>query len=157
MSRWFLGLLLSVVTAGLAIAVDDGTLSLGSRKQLFLDDYVVESLAGVSPKLNQPTKHPHNPLIRMTPIGDQSWDAGVIPTGFASVIYDDDEHIFKMWYGVIVITHAGKTPENRTKFSAPGDEAAMLAYATSQDGLTWHKPALGLVNFRVGLLNNLSN
>ena len=71
------------------------------------------------------------------------------------MIYDEDEQLFKTWYGAIQIEPAGKTPEGRGKFSAPGDAAAVLAYATSKDGLTWDKPSLDLVNFHGSTDNNL--
>ena len=38
-------------------------------KQLFIDDHVIESLDGVSKKLNQPTKYAANPVLGMIPKG----------------------------------------------------------------------------------------
>ena len=35
------------------------------------------------------------------------------------------------------------------------DHEGRLAYATSKDGITWHKPSLGLVHFRSTIDNNL--
>ena len=32
-------------------------------KQLFIDDYLIGDLQGVQKKLNQPTKHPRNPVL----------------------------------------------------------------------------------------------
>lgn len=33
------------------------------EKQLFIDDYLIAELNGVSKTLNQPAKHPSNPLL----------------------------------------------------------------------------------------------
>ena len=50
-------------------------------------------------------------------------------TCFSSVIFDDDEKLFKMWYGLW--ERGGE------------DEATVLAYATSRDGIAWDKPSPG--------------
>ncbi|MSR59094.1 MAG: hypothetical protein EXS05_15860, partial [Planctomycetaceae bacterium] len=39
-------------------------------KQLFIDNYVIESLSGAKKVLNQPAKHPKNPLVRR----DKPWE-----------------------------------------------------------------------------------
>jgi len=39
-------------------------------KQLFIDNFVIESLASVKKVLNQPVKHPKNPLVRR----DKPWE-----------------------------------------------------------------------------------
>ncbi len=40
------------------------SLSLGDRRQLFVDNYVIEHLENVEKVLHQPRKHPDNPLLR---------------------------------------------------------------------------------------------
>jgi len=42
----------------------------GSRKQLFLDDWVVEKLEGARRVWNQPVKYEGNPIMR----GEQPWE-----------------------------------------------------------------------------------
>ncbi|MDA1316373.1 MAG: hypothetical protein O2968_23915, partial [Acidobacteria bacterium] len=39
-------------------------------KQLFIDDFVIGELQGVQKTLNQPVKHPQNPVL----IQDQPWE-----------------------------------------------------------------------------------
>ena len=87
-------------------------------KQLFIDDYIIEELKGAEKILNQPTKHPENPLI----VTDKAWEKYL---GYSSVIYDKEEGFFKMWYGAW-------SPEN--------DRYQNLCYATSPDGIRWRKP-----------------
>ena len=36
--------------------------SIGTQKQLFIDDGIIASADGVFPALNQPVKHPDNPV-----------------------------------------------------------------------------------------------
>ncbi len=45
-------------------------LDVGSRKQLFLDDWVVEKLEGARRVWNQPVKYEGNPIMR----GEQPWE-----------------------------------------------------------------------------------
>ena len=139
----------------IAHARDESIRRIGSDKQLLLDDYIVASLERAARKLNQPTKFSGNPLIAMVPEGESSWDAGMIPSGFSSVIYDHQEKRFQLWYGSIEISPAGTTPEGNVFYQAVGDESVVLAYATSKDGLIWHRPALGIVNFKGTLENNV--
>ena len=115
-------------------------MDIGQAKQLFVDDYIIESHNGTVKKLNQPAKHPGNPVLPMVPQGQPSWEAGM-PLCFSSVIFDEDEHVFKMWYS---LWEPGK-----------GDEASVLAYATSEDGLEWHKPSLGIFEYRGTRENNI--
>jgi hypothetical protein len=56
---------------------------------------------------------------------------------WGSVLYDEDEKVFKAWYG-------GKS--GRRKEYRPGQLSvcAVLCYATSKDGVHWDRPELGL-------------
>jgi len=92
-------------------------------RQLFIDDYIVEDLKGAEKLLNQPVKHPRNPLI----VHDKPWEKGS-EGGQISVIYDEEERIFKMWYGIWLAD------------AKPSQE--FLYYATSEDGINWQKPTI---------------
>ena len=61
-------------------------------------------------------KHPDNPFI----VADQSWEENL---GFSSVMFDEEEGLFKMWYGAW-----------QRKFTSQH-----LCYATSRDGIHWTK------------------
>ena len=63
-------------------------------KALFIDDYAIEPLDGVSRNLNQPVKYADNPVFPIVPKGQSSWDAGMLPR-LASIIFNDDEKLFK--------------------------------------------------------------
>ncbi|MFN0199141.1 MAG: hypothetical protein ACKVT0_20520 [Planctomycetaceae bacterium] len=89
-------------------------------KQLFVDDYLIAEMAGTRKVLNQPVKQAENPLI----VPDQPWEK-VFNRG--SVLYDRDERLFKMWYIVY----------------SEDMQQQLLAYATSEDGIHWKKPAFG--------------
>jgi len=95
-------------------------------KQLFIDDYIIGELTGAEKVLNQPVKHAKNPLI----VPDQPWEKN----GFHSngtVMYDEQERIFKMWYTLWL-------PKEQKK----GPHIGGYGYATSTDGITWQKPQI---------------
>ena len=94
-------------------------------KQLFIDNYLIEQLAGVKKVLNQPLKHPKNPLVRR----DKPWEEGLSsPFGYGTIVRDERDELYKIWYQ---IWHDDK------------DAAGSLGYVTSADGITWEKPITG--------------
>ena len=135
-----LSMLIVGLVVGSAMGAESGPITLGDERQLFIDDYVVGSLEGVSKTLHQPAKHPANPLLDMVPKGDPAWENGM-PLHFSNILFDEEEHRFKMWYS---LHEKGKS-----------DPFAVLAYATSQDGIQWDKPSLGLHKYRGTLDNNV--
>ena len=91
-------------------------------KQLFIDNYVIEGLTGAKKVLNQPVKHPKNPLVRR----DKPWEATLSsPFGYGAVVRDERDGRYKIWYQ---IWHDDK------------DAVGSLGYVTSPDGITWEKP-----------------
>ena len=97
--------------------------------RLFLDPALAVECRNVTRTIHQFTKH-HEPLI----VPDKPWEQAVIiygavwpqPGGFA------------MWY-----------------CTALNPEGVSHAYATSEDGIRWHKPDLGLVEWGGSRANNL--
>ena len=92
-------------------------------KQLFIDDHIIEKLQGAEKILNQPVKHPGNPIL----VKDKPWEVSH-PNGYASVIYDKEEKIYKLWY--------------QTQIPKVKPSVRLLAYATSTDGIKWDKPII---------------
>ena len=115
----------------------EAAISLTSDSQLFVDNFLIESSDGVVKTLNRPGKHPANPLIR----ADRPWE-GYLVLQPGSVIFDEEEGLFKMWYNSLPST---KRP----------DVEDFLCYATSKDGVHWEKPDLGLVAYRGSTANNI--
>src|SRR5947208_36667 len=101
-----------------AIAAD-AAIVLDSRKQLFLDDYLVASMTHVKRTVEQANKFPGNPVLYQT----ESWESPMAII-YGSVIRDRGK--FKIWY------------LSRNK------EGNGVSYATSEDGIRWNKPRLNL-------------
>ena len=102
----------------------------GFGLQLFLDQQDVASTQHVKITYHTAKKHESSPVL----VADRPWEQlnaksepGQVPsvaTWGGGVIYDEQQQLFKMWYGCL----------------------SGLAYATSRDGVHWKKPALGLKN-----------
>jgi len=112
-------------------------INIGAGTHLFVDDHVVDKMEQVWRTLNRPEKHGENPLI----VPDKPWE-GYLVLQPGTVIWDDEENIFKMWYNTIG-THEKPYVED------------YLCYATSRDGIKWEKPDLGQVEFAGSTKNNI--
>ncbi|NIA28308.1 MAG: hypothetical protein GWP06_00170 [Actinobacteria bacterium] len=104
--------------------------------QLFIDDYWIADSANVTATLHRPQKHPDNPLIR----GDAPWQQN--PYCFGSVIYDEEDSLFKIWY-------------MSYNYGLPVADRTPVLYATSADGIHWKRPHLGLIEFQGSTDNNI--
>ena len=172
--------------------------NIGTRKQLFLDDEIIETHRWVTPRADKsapllvetaaetaalhdaeaargedvssgipghvllgtqfirrtrhtPVKHPDNPILKR----DRPWEGCSAANAHLinpSVMHDEEAGIWKMWYG----SYGGL--EGGSKGSvAPGLEnvGCFTMYATSEDGIVWEKPDLGIVDFRGSTKNNI--
>jgi len=107
-------------------------IKLGPHRQLFIDDYVIAEMRGVKQVLNQPRKHPGNPLVT----AEHPWEGDLVYF-YGSVVHDEAQKIFKMWYQGYTLRRGARG-----------------CYATSRDGIQWDKPQLGLVDFKGSKANN---
>lgn len=70
--------------------------------------------------------------------GDAPWETTV---SFATVLYDEEEKLYKIWYGV---SPGKEGTEGLTSLNGRLPDGVMLTgYATSEDGWHWNKPDLG--------------
>lgn len=107
--------------------------------QLFVDDYLIASMANVERQVHQAVKHSANPLM----VADKSWE-GQGPV-FPVVHRDEKTGRFQMWY-------AGQVRYTL----ASGVSARFPAlYAESADGIHWEKPELGLHEYEGSKANNI--
>jgi len=100
-----------------------------SPRRLFVDDFHVAQMSGLTRRMHAADKHPANPVIRP----DKPWERRNVSVN-CSTIYDPADRLFKMWYF---------TGEVRS------------CYAVSSDGVRWEKPPLGLVECDGSKDNNL--
>ena len=123
-------------------------IDIGSQKQLFVDDYLIESMANTRPLLNPARKAEENPVLRP----ERPWEG----TGLTvrNVTYDEDERVFKMWYtGRTLKAHRGDKEIIITGEHA--DPPPVNCLAVSDDGVSWERPVLGHVEFDGSRENNI--
>ena len=60
-------------------------LDIGSTKQLFIDDYIIESLTNAKQGLNPAVKVDHNPILRQ----ERPWEGNVLDAG--KVLFDEQD------------------------------------------------------------------
>ncbi|MFP3903509.1 MAG: hypothetical protein ACLFWB_04615 [Armatimonadota bacterium] len=104
---------------------DEAPVNIGSEKQLFVDDYLVDEVRDLRLSVHQWEKHLANPVI----IADRPWESDDTVLVYGGALYDEDEGVFKIWY-----------------WSYNDDDETML-YAVSDDGITWEKPELDVYRF----------
>ncbi len=114
----------------------DSTIDIGSRLELFVDDYLVDTLAGATLTLHRPS--PQNALLRF----DRPWEGN--SCNYFSVF--KDAGTYRMYYrGAQVDYTQGKMTVRHTA----------VCYAESSDGIDWERPSLGLVDFEGSKDNNI--
>lgn len=108
------------------------------------DDLAIPFTQNLKLEMNQPEKHPDNPVVKRgtDPEDLDSWAVQF----YGSVIKVDGK--YRMWY-------CANSIADRKDKSIPHSARWRVAYAESDDGITWTKPDLGLVEFRGSTDNNL--
>lgn len=118
-----------------------GAVSIGSERQLFVDDYLIGSSTNLRRVIHPVTKYTRNPIL----VADRPWE-GQYTLLYGTVIRDEEEGIWKMWYSTM---NHFRYPQNLFT------ESTYLCYATSLDGITWEKPVLGIIDYRGHKENNI--
>ncbi len=114
----------------------ESAIDIGSRLELFVDDYLIDRLAGTTLNLHSPS--PQNVVLRF----DRPWEGN--SCNFVSVFKDADK--YRMYYRSGQVDY---TQGDMTKLHE------VTGYAESSDGIRWEKPALGLVEFAGSKENNI--
>ena len=112
-------------------------IDIGSRKQLFVDSYLIESLTRAKQVMNPAEKAEHNPVLRP----ERPWEGNDVRPN--RVVFDPEDQIFKMWY----LARAYRAHRGPDEIVVEGEEDPIVCLATSKDGISWERPELGLVEF----------
>ena len=132
-------------------------LDVGSDVQLFCDDFLLTRGAAVSRDypINirfTPGTAAKEPAPVMLPGRDAPWETGGIY--WVTVLYDGGR--FRCWYNTdYVVDRDPRYPHQRPATIAGKVSHQLVAYAESEDGLTWRKPALGMVEVNGSTANNV--
>ena len=129
-------LLLLTLLTGIASSAD--SVNIGSRRELFVDDGLIDKLIGkAEQRLHSPV--PREIAIRF----DQPWEGNA--SGYPTVFQDGD--LYRMWYrGHRYLID--KPPLRQA-------QGEVVCYAESKDGIHWVKPKLGLFPWNGSKENNI--
>ncbi len=116
------------------------TIEIGSRRELFVDDTMIEELSGDA---GQRLHHPVSQGIALA--HDEPWEG--TGSGYHSVFQDGDRYrmYYKAWH-----LDVGDKKLNT------GRHPLYCCYAESDDGITWRKPHLGIYEFEGSTQNNIT-
>ena len=118
-------------------ASEPAVLDIGSRRELFVDGFLIDRLQGAQLRLHRPT--PRGVAV----VHDKPWEGS--SSAYKTVIRDGD--IYRMYYrgSDVIYTQRGYHSEH----------PEFACYAESDDGIRWTKPELGLVEFKGSKKNNI--
>ena len=112
------------------------TIDIGSRLELFVDDFLIDHLSGKAElRLHHPTPQ------KIVMVYDASWEG--TGSGYRSIFKDGN--IYRMYYKAWQIFSTKKRKKH----------PLFCCYAESDDGIHWRKPNLGLYEFRGSKANNI--
>lgn len=113
-------------------------LDVGSRRELFVDDWLVDRLEGRADlRLHHPT--PGNVAV----VTGEPWEGNA--TNYVTVFQDGSK--YRMYYRGSHYSYSGGKDRPNTR--------DLYCYAESPDGVTWSKPALGLFDWNGSKENNI--
>ncbi len=117
-----------------------GALDIGSRRELFLDNHLIDRMEG------EASLRLHHPMAReRVLVHDQPWEGS--GSGYHSVFQDGD--LYRMYYKA---WHLEPTQGKLNSKRHP----RYCCYAESDDGVRWRKPELGLHEFQGSKKNNIA-
>lgn len=114
----------------------EAVVDVGNRRQVFIDGTFLAISTNVALRTHQPRKTGESTIAANRP-----WERGGL--GPYSCVLKDGA-VYKMWYHAMAdkLWHTSPT-------------AGSICYATSDDGIAWRKPELGLTEFEGSRRNNI--
>ena len=146
----------AVVCANSAIARPGRTppdeKQVSSHRYLLLDSRIIESTDNAKLTVGTVRKDKNNPLFKE----DKPWEPR-FDNPYCSVIYDEEEKIYKCWYSIFTKSDYEATPSEKRAWLKwhEGRRGFGVCYATSKDGIHWEKPELGVIEFNGSKKNNI--
>ena len=134
--RYVLATVVALVTAaGVTRSAESDAVDIGSRLELLVDTFLVDTMAGVELRLHPPV--PREPAI----VHDEAWEGN--SCCYHTVFRDGD--LCRAYY------RASQYDIRTNKFVGP----QVTCYAESEDGIRWRKPELGLFEVNGSKSNNI--
>jgi hypothetical protein len=122
-----------LVFSGCDNVVNSEIITLGSNREIFVDNFLIDKLENVSVVMH----HPHDEGVVMD--FDKPWEGGFC--AYCTIIKNKD--LFQAYYRGL--PSAGKD----------GSNSEVTCYAESKDGINWEKPALDIYEINGSFANNV--
>lgn len=127
-------------------------------RYLVLDSRIIEETTNLELTVGVVQKDENNPLFKE----DKPWEPR-FDNPYCSIIYDEEEKIFKCWYSIFIKVGPGEgfpgeaIPSGKRAWAewTEGFRDYGVCYATSKNGIHWEKPELGVVEFEGSKKNNI--
>jgi len=122
------------------------------ERYLVLDSRIIDKKDNVELTVGYAHKDKNNPLFQE----DKAWEPR-FDNPYCSVIYDEEAETYKCWYSIFIKSDYEATPSEKRAWLKwhEGRRGFGVCYATSQDGIHWEKPELGLIDFNGSKQNNI--
>ncbi len=115
---------------------DPQPIEIGSRLELLVDEYLIETMQGAALRL-------HNPVPReVAMVFDRPWEGS--GSGYVTVLRDGD--LYRMYYKGSDLAFV------KGALARPVDS---VCYAESEDGINWVRPELGIIEHEGSGANNI--
>jgi hypothetical protein len=124
--------LVASLVLSLSVTAVAAPLEIGNRREIFADRYLVENIRGVQLTAHEPRRE--QSVLKF----DAPWEGPF--SGYVTLIHDGAG--YRVYY-------RGKSE------SLPDGVGEVTCVAESEDGMTWSKPKLGLVDFNGSRENNV--
>ena len=125
------------------------SIDIGSRKQLFVDDYLIEGMTNTMQVMNPGRKAENNPVLRP----ERPWEGNSVRPH--TVRFDEEKGLFEMRYGC-ALNRAHRDKDGNVVKEGPSDyDRGIICLATSEDAVHWERPNLGLVEYQGSKDNNI--
>ena len=127
-----------ILASGVASSLAVEPIDIGSRRELLVDQHLIERIDGVRLELHRPTRR--EVVFR----SDAAWEGN--GSAYQSVFQDGDRFL---------IYYRGGHHPNSKAYQASKNSWETLCVAESKDGINWTRPELGIVEFDGSTKNNL--
>ncbi len=133
------------VNKGACAVVDNiefskAVIDIADRTQLFADDFMIAET-----DLERIVHEAEKTAPVLEANVDNEWETNGAYL-YGSVLYDDKDGLYKMWYQSYNASYAEEGGDARS---------VMACYATSTDGIHWETPDLGIVEYNGNTSNNM--
>ena len=153
MTKQIAAIAILTLTVCAGAAADAPSRSAAPRTRfLLLDSRIIERTQNAELTVGVVRKDQNNPLFKE----DKPWEPR-FDNPYSSVIYDEEEKIYKCWYSIFIKSDYEALPPEKRAWADwhEGQRKCGLCYATSKDGIHWEKPELGITDFQGSTKNNI--